>query len=320
MALSFLLLIFGFVLLITGADWLVGGASALAKKYKVSDLAIGLTIVSFGTSAPELVVNAISAMNEQSDIVYGNIVGSNNFNLFIILGVVGIIMPMTVNVSMVWKEIPFSFFAALVVLLLSNPLLSGQMAVLSRLDSLFLLFFFIGFLGFVYYHAKKGFIEDEVVGDVVPMTIGKMLIFILMGLGMLILGGKFVVDSAVDIATEMGVSQKIIGLTIVAAGTSLPELVTSMVAAFKKNSDIAIGNVIGSNIFNILFVLPMSAMIHPVSYNMAFNTDICLLLVGTLLLFVAMFTGGKKRLDRWEAGILLFFYLGYVGWRIAAEM
>lgn len=309
MLLLILLIIVGFLLLIKGADWMVDGASALAKKNNISDLAIGLTIVAFGTSAPELVVNIIASYDHHSDIVFGNVIGSNNFNLFVVLGIVGLIFPINVQSTTVWKEIPISFVAVVALFFLTNDFFFQESHILSRFDGFLLFALFCLFLFYVYKQLKKD----------IPKTISSNVnqsdikIWGLIGIGLtgLVLGGKLVVTNAIELATVFGISEKIIGLTIVAAGTSLPELVTSVVAAFKKNSDIAIGNIIGSNIFNILLILSLSAFVSPIEFNIEFNKDVYLLGAGTLFLFVAMFTGKKKKLDRWEAGVLLVVFIIY---------
>ncbi|THH36301.1 calcium/sodium antiporter [Neolewinella litorea] len=319
MLLSIAFILLGFVLLIFGANWLVDGSSALARKRGVSDLVIGLTIVSFGTSAPELVVNLIASLDGHSDIVYGNVVGSNNFNLFFILGIAGLIYPITVQRSTVWQEIPMSLAAAAVLLSLSNNFFLGGALSLSRLDGFVLLLLFAAFLWYVFRQMRAEAPPVETVAGDQPTTL-KITFLILFGLAGLVFGGKLVVDHAISIATNLGVSEKIIGLTIIAAGTSLPELVTSAVAALKKNSDIAIGNVVGSNIFNVLFIIAVSATVNPIGYNASFNREIYLLIGGTLVLFVAMFSGGHRRLDRWEAGLLLLVYIAYTGWQIAQEV
>jgi len=304
-----ILLLLGFGLLIKGADWLVDGASALAKKHKISDLAIGLTIVAFGTSMPEFIVNTIAAWQGHSDIVFGNIIGSNNFNLFIILGLAGIITPLMVKSSTVWKEIPLSFLAAAMLLFLANDFFMNNQPGLSRLDGGLLLLAFVLFLYYVYRQLRTDEVPIELAST--QFSQKKIWIFIILGLLMLVGGGRLVVVNAVKMATTLGISQTIIGLTIVAAGTSLPELVTSVVAAVKKNNDIAVGNIIGSNIFNIFLILGASALIKPVSYSPAFNRDLYILGIGTLLLFLAMFSGGRKKLDRWEAALLFLAYAGY---------
>lgn len=315
---SISLIIFGFLFLIKGADWLVSGASSLAKKHNISDLAIGLTIVAFGTSAPELVVNSIASFDHQSDIVFGNVIGSNNFNLFVILGIVGLIFPIAVQSTTVWKEIPISLIAILVLFILANGFLFQGGNILSRFDGLFLFLLFVLFLFYVYKQLKTDQTQIEITKEV-PSNF-KIWGYIVIGLIGLIIGGKLVVDNAIEIATDLGVSKKIIGLTIIAAGTSLPELVTSVVAAFKKNSDIAIGNIIGSNIFNILLILSISSFINPIEYNVAFNAEIYLLIGGTIFLFIAMFTGEKRKLDRWEAGLLLTVFVGYTIYLIGKEI
>lgn len=308
MIIPFILIIVGFASLIYGANWLVNGASSLAKKHNVSDLIIGLTIVSFGTSAPELVVNSLASYDGFSDIVFGNIIGSNNFNLFIVLGVTALVYPIAVQPSTAWKEIPISLFVTILLFAFANNFFANQNTDISRADGAIMLLAFLFFLYYLFLQVKKS--KPEVI-DYEPMSNFKIWGLIIIGLGGLILGGKLVVDNGVDIATQLGVSQKVIGLTIIAAGTSLPELVTSVVAAVKKNSDIAIGNIVGSNIFNILLILPVSALIHPIEYNTGFNQDLLILIGGTAFLIIAMVLGKKKRIDRWEAAILLGFYLFY---------
>lgn len=317
MFLQIILLIVGLVLLVKGADWLVDGASVLAKKKNVSDLAIGLTIVAFGTSAPELVVNAVAASGNYPDIVFGNIIGSNNFNLFIILGLSGLIIPLSVQSSTVWKEIPFSLFAAIGLIFLANNYFLTESRELSRWDAAILLVLFGAFLYYVATQLKSEPSLDT--QEVKDYSTAKIWGLIIIGLAGLVGGGKLVVDNAVAMAQSLGVSEKIIGLTIVAAGTSLPELATSVVAAMKKNADIAIGNIIGSNIFNIFLILGVSGLIRPLEYNVSFDTDIYILMGGTIFLFLAMFTGKRHKLDRWEAFLLLSTYLLYTGYLVGLE-
>jgi cation:H+ antiporter len=318
MSLELILLVAGFVLLVIGANWLVNGASALAKKYNISDLAIGLTIVAFGTSAPELVVNVFAAAQGSHDIVLGNIIGSNNFNLLVILGIAGIITPLAVQHSTVWKEIPFSLLAVAVLYLVGNDIFSSGEGVISRLDGVILLAFFCWFLWYVARQLKNDPAEAEILTKKYPGWL--MALMIVGGLAALVAGGRLVVTSAVDMARAIGISEKIIGLTIVAAGTSLPELATSVVAAIKKNNDIAVGNIVGSNIFNIFLILGVSSVINPVSFSTVFNADLLLLTIGTLLLFFAMFTGRKHKLDRWEAILLLVIYIGYTLYLVKMEV
>jgi cation:H+ antiporter len=318
MIVQIILLLVGLVLLVKGADWLVDGASVLAKKHNVSDLAIGLTIVAFGTSAPELVVNAVAAQGNFPDIVYGNIIGSNNFNLFLILGIAGIITPLAVQSSTVWKEIPFSFLAAIGVLFLANNYFVSATKEISFIDALILLALFGGFLYYVATQLKS----DPNADTVENKDYSNLKIWVLIGIGLagLVGGGKLVVDNAVAMAQTLGVSEKIIGLTIVAAGTSLPELATSVVAALRKNADIAIGNIIGSNIFNLLLVIGISGLIRPLDFNESFNMDLYILLGGTAFLFLAMFIGKKHQLERWQSLLLLCVYLAYTGYLVSMEI
>ncbi len=317
MVVSLLLIVVGFAGLIFGANWLVDGASSLAKKHNIPDLVIGLTIVAFGTSAPELVVNSIASVDGLSDIVLANVIGSNNFNLFIILGIAGLIYPMTFHSSMVKREIPISLIITILLFGLATDFFINENSEISTLDGFILLASFIFFLFYLFKNMKADKVEE------IPFTQKsnlKIWSLIILGFSGLIIGGKLVVDNSIGIATDLGISQKIIGLTIIAAGTSLPELITSIVAALKKNSDIAIGNVIGSNIFNVLLILSVSSLISPVKYNEIFNLDFAILIGGTAFLILAMFTGKRRKLDRWEAAILLGFYLVYTGYLIFKEI
>tara|TARA_A100000171_G_scaffold53025_1_gene75511 strand:+ start:2693 stop:3643 length:951 start_codon:yes stop_codon:yes gene_type:complete len=310
MIIQVLLLISGLALLITGAHGLVDGASALAKKFKVSDLAIGLTIVAFGTSAPELVVSIFASFQNHQDIVFGNVIGSNNFNLFIILGITGLIAPMVVQSSTIWKEIPISFLGIVLVYILTHHIFVNDQNTLTRIDGFLLLILFGFFLYYVYKQLKSDPVTIE--NKAVTYSNLKTYSYIIFGLAGLVIGGRLLVTTAVDMATTFGMSEKLIGLTIVAVGTSLPELATSVVAAFKKNSDIAVGNIIGSNIFNLFFILATSAVIRPIVYDTVFDLDLYILAGGTIFVFIAMFTGKKKKLDRWEAAILLVSYIAYL--------
>jgi cation:H+ antiporter len=309
MLIQILFLVIGFILLFKSADWLVKGSSALAKKMNVSDLAIGLTVVAFGTSTPELVVNIFASLDNRPDIVLGNIIGSNNFNIFIILGISALISPLVVQSSTVWKEIPISLLAVILLIFFANDFFFYQGFLLSRLDGLMLLILFIAFVYYVY--SQLG---NDTTNQVVSFhlyTTQKIIMLVIGGLLGLTFGGRLVVYSSIEIANLFNISEKIIGLTIIAAGTSLPELATSVVAALKRNNDIAVGNIIGSNIFNIFFILSVSILINPITFNTKFNLDISLLFLGTVVLFIAMFTGKKKKLERWEAIILLLLYLTY---------
>jgi cation:H+ antiporter len=290
---------------------MVNGASSLARKFNISELAIGFTVVAMGTSAPEFVVNLISGMGGHNEVVFGNIIGSNIFNLFLILGIAGLIYPLTVQTDTVKFEIPFSLAITIVLLLLINDreFFGGERNQATLIDGIILFVLFISFLIYVYIHIKAG---DSELNDIEVYGNWRTAIMILGGMTGLVFGGKIVVDNAVDMAQLFGVSEKLIGLTIVAAGTSLPELATSAMAARKRKSDIAIGNILGSNIFNILFVLAINAMIMPLEYNPVLNVDILFLLGGTILLFLFMFTLKTRRLDRMEASFYLLIFVIYM--------
>ncbi|MFN8888017.1 MAG: calcium/sodium antiporter [Cyclobacteriaceae bacterium] len=315
-----LLLLAGFVVLIKGADFLVNGASSAAKKYGISNLAIGLTVVAFGTSMPELIVSLISAFQGKNDASFGNVIGSNNFNLLFILGIAGLIYPLVVQRNTVKYEVPLSLLAAgLLYLLVNDSILGGDAAgSLSRIDSGILLVFFFAFLFYIY--KTMSHTTDVEEGEPIkiysmPLSIG----MVVLGLLMLIGGGQLVVNNALEIARGFGLSEKLIGLTILAAGTSLPELATSCVAAYKKNTDIAIGNVVGSNIFNIFFILGITGFINPMPYNAAMNFDLYVLMGSTVLLMVFMFTLNTRKLDRWEAAIMLLAYIAYTAYLIGMD-
>jgi len=308
---DYLLILGGFVVLIYGAHFLVDGSTGLAKRFNVPNLIIGLTIVAMGTSAPELVVNIVAAINPGSnDIALTNVIGSNNINVFVILGLSAAIYPIASRKSSRKFDIPLSILAPIMVFLLS---IDGE---LSRPDGAILMLFFAWFM-FVMIrntlnHPKK--MNDE---DFKPMKIWVSLIMIFGGLGGLIAGAYLVVPSAVNIAENLGVSQAVIGLTIVALGTSLPELATSAVAALKKNSDIALGNIIGSNIFNIFMILGLSATIKPLSVYNGMNIDLVLCIISGLLVLIFVYTNKQHKIKRWEGGMLLFIYISYLTWLIA---
>jgi cation:H+ antiporter len=309
MLLSIILLIAGFIILIKSASLLVTGASALALKLAVSEMVIGLTVVAFGTSSPELIVNIFASIEKNHEIAFGNIIGSNIINTLLILGVSGMIYALQTRKNTVWREIPFSLFAIVVLFIMCNDHLFTHTAnILSSSEAIILLLFFFIFLIYTFAVSKVQ-ISDKI--EIKMISNIYIAIYIVSGLTGLILGGKLVVYHAVKIAMLLGISDKLIGLTIVAIGTSLPELFTSAVAAYRKKSDIAIGNIIGSNIFNIFFVLGISALINPIPYDIAFNMDMFILAVSSLFLFFTMFSGQKRILDRWEAFVLLCLFVAY---------
>ena len=318
MVLSFGLLIVGFVVLILGADWLVSGASGLAKRLNVPDLVIGLTVVAFGTSAPELMVNLMAAFNNESEIALTNILGSNTINTFIILGISALIYPIKSQKSSRQYEIPWSMFAGLIILVMSTECfgLCGGDAIISRLDGVVLLLIFSLFMYYTLKMAKNNTeSQDE---GFLPMKIWKAVLLIAVGLVALVVGGKVIVINAVSIAQAFGVSQAVIGVTVVALGTSLPELATSAIAAFKKNPDLAIGNVIGSNIFNVFFVLGISAVIRPLPSYSNLWIDASLAAFGSLLLLLFVSTNRHKELKRWQGAFFLVCYGVYLVWLLTS--
>jgi len=311
--LTLILFLVGFVFLIKGADLLVDGASAIARRFRVSDLVIGLTVVSFGTSTPELFVNIIASLKGNTDIAIGNVLGSNIANILLILGVSSLIYPLAVSKGTVWKEIPFSLLAAVVLAIMVNDQFINHDAssLLNRADGLILLCFFSIFIYYSYGIAT----EIDGLANQLPETahsIFRSVLMILLGLGGLTLGGKWIVDGAIQLAVHFGMSESLVGLTIVAVGTSLPELATSAMAAYRRRVEIAVGNVIGSNIFNIFFVLGISASIKPLPFKSENNLDILVGIAAGLMLFLFMFTSRKRSLDRWEGCVFVCGYVGYI--------
>jgi cation:H+ antiporter len=315
--LPYLLLPIGFALLVLGAEWLVAGASAVARRWGISDLVVGLTVVAFGTSAPELVVNLVAAAQGYTEMAIGNILGSNTFNVLLILGVAALIRPLSVTQATVWKEIPLSLLAAVLVGVMTADRVLGAAAAdgLSRVDGLVLLAFFGIFLVYMLEAARKGgqavdLPEDATSGQAAAWT------RVVLGLGFLFGGGRAVVTGAVAVAAGLGMSEGLIALTIVSIGTSLPELATSAVAARRGNCDIAVGNVVGSNIFNVFFVLGTSALIRPLPFAPDRRVDVLVTVAASLFLFLAAFTGRRHRIDRWEGAVFLVAYASYLGYLV----
>ena len=311
-----LLLIAGFVPLIIGANLLVDNASSLAKRLNIPSMVIGLTIVGFGTSAPELVVNLISSFEKNSDLALGNIIGSNIFNILGILGISAIVYPLVIKKNTTWIEIPLCLLSALTVILLANDKIIDKMnySVISRIDGYILLLFFIIFLSYNITLLKSEQYNEEILVKNNPVH--KSVLLILLGLILLIAGGRIIVISAVEVASAIGLSQRVIALTIVSIGTSLPELATSVIASRKKYSDIAIGNIVGSNIFNVFFILGVSAVIHPVALQPFSNIDMLLNIFASLLLFIFIFTGKGRRIGKREGAFFLLIYIIYIGFLI----
>lgn len=297
-----LLIVAGFLMLVKGADWFVSGSSGIASKFGIPQLVIGLTLVAMGTSAPEAAVSITAALKGSADITIGNVVGSNILNILIILGVSSVITTIAVAPSTVKYEIPYMIFITILLMVLG---VTGNSV--SRLDGVILWIAFLAYLGYLFWMAAKK--KEEVPDDTKDKPIWQLLISMIVGLLLILWGSNVTVDAATNIAKMIGISERFIGLTIVALGTSLPELFTSVAAAKKGNADIAIGNIVGSNIFNILFVVGSTALITPVTFASGFVVDILIAIAASVLLFLCVFK--TKKLNR-TAGILML--LGYAGY------
>ncbi|PKL36379.1 sodium:proton exchanger [Candidatus Peregrinibacteria bacterium HGW-Peregrinibacteria-1] len=318
MLISILLLLVGLVILIYGADFLVKGASSISKKLGVPAIVIGLTIVAFGTSAPELIINLFSAAKGTTDLALGNVLGSNVANIFLVLGVSGLIIPLSVKKNTTWKEIPFATLAMFMILFAGNDIFLDGSAfnVISRSEGLVLLGFFAIFMYYTFELFRSGR-GGESEGDEIAIYGGwASLGFVLLGLLGLFFGGQLLVNNAIELAKMAGMSEMLIGLTVVAVGTSLPELATSVVAARKGQTDLAIGNVVGSNIFNIFWILGVTSVIKPIPVSDGASVDIFITTLASFILFVVMFVGKKHVLQRWQAGMFVIFYIVYVAYLI----
>jgi cation:H+ antiporter len=315
MILDFLYIIIGVAMVLWGADRLTEGASALARRMSVPEIVIGLTIVAAGTSAPELFVSLVSALKGTPDLAVGNVVGSNTMNSMLIVGVAAMVAPMTIARSTVKKDIPFSVMAAALLFLLcmdgfQSFNISGNL--ISRFDGVVLLLAFAGFMYYTFAMATKSGVSETVESPSAPQPLWRDILFVLIGLGCLVAGSNLFVSAASSVATGLGVSEGVIGLTIVAGGTSLPELATSVVAARKGQSAIAIGNVIGSNVFNVLLILGLTAVISPMQIQGITAIDLGIMLLSVVLVWLFSFT--RFTVERWEGAVLTGGYLVYLGW------
>ena len=309
MFLSVVLIIIGFVLLIVGADVLVDGSSGIAKKFHIPEIIIGLTIVSIGTSMPELFVSITSALDGYSDMAIGNIIGSNLCNLLLILGLSATIKPVVFQKETRLYEIPMCLLVTIVLMYFCN-----SQGGISRLEAVILLVLFCAFIGYTIYMGRKERKKEivEIQTEEKKNSILKNIVFVLLGIFSLKFGGDLVVDNAVNVARYFNWSEKLISLTILAVGTSLPELVTSVTAAVKGNSDIAIGNIIGSNIFNILLIIGVSAFITPITYNFSYNFDFSVLIASSIILAIFPFIPPKDKMSRSNGIVYLFIYVAYL--------
>ncbi len=311
--LDLLFLIGGLILTLYAANWLVDGASSIAKRFNVSDLVIGLTIVALGTSTPELAINVFSAIKGSTDLAIGNVLGSNIANILLILGVSSILSPLIISTNTTWKEIPFGLLAVVVLGLMANDLWLDKGATgnfISRTDGMILLCFLAIFFVYTFEMARN---EKGGTDEVYVMSIRKSTLLTILGIAGLFAGGKFLVDGAIGIATMIGISERVIGLTIVAIGTSLPELAAAIVAAKKGKTDLAVGNVIGSNILNIFLILGVTATIKPMPYVAASsNYDLGLVVLASFLLFGASFLYTPKMISKREGIIFVVLYVIYL--------
>lgn len=318
---DYVYLIVGLALILFGASWLTDGASALARRWGVSDLVIGLTIVAFGTSAPELVISIVSALNGNSGIAIGNVVGSNIFNILMITGCTALVMPLGVGRSTLSKEIPLVILSSLVLWFCSADMLidGASENVVSRADGLVLLAFFLIFMRYTFSIARdKPADAVPESATVRPMKAGISVLYVVAGLAGLVFGGQGFVKGASGIASSLGVSDAVIGLTIVAAGTSLPELATSIVAAIKKNPGIAIGNVVGSSIFNAFFIMGAAATISPMKVEGISTIDYAVLIGASLLLYIFGQAFGHRTIRRWEGAVMAICFVLYTVWLVVS--
>jgi cation:H+ antiporter len=310
--LTFVLFAIGFVFLVKGADFLIKGAISLARRYNISDIVIGLTIVSLGTSLPELIINLFASIKGSSSIAIGNIFGSNIANVLLILGLAAIFNPLPLKRNTIFSEIPFALIAALLVGFLANAAFTGTESSLfiSRFDGIVMLLFFCLFILYVIKIAKEPSTVQTQNNNLLPIS--KSVLFISLGMVLLYFGGNWVVSGAIEISAIFGLSEELIGLTVVAIGTSLPELVTSVVAARNKNVDIAVGNVVGSNIFNLLWVLGLSAVIKPLPFDVINNVDILVMILSTTLIILSLALDKKNRINKVSGFIFVLLYFGYI--------
>ncbi|MBR5081752.1 MAG: calcium/sodium antiporter [Bacteroidales bacterium] len=309
-----LLLIVGFVALILGANWLVNGATSVGIRAKLSPLIIGLTIVAFGTSLPEMIVNVFSCIKGSPGLAIGNIIGSNTMNILLILGVSSLIWPIDVSRVSIRRDIPVGFVATLAITLMANYFFSGKARTINWIEGIALLL--MGFAYLLLTMLKNDPNEEsEDVQD--AMSWGKTILALVAGIAGLYVGGELVSNNAQILAKNWGMDEGTIGLTVVATATSLPELITSIVAALKKNSGIAIGNVLGSNIMNIFMVLGVSAIITPLPFEPMMNKELMILFAANVLMLMFVFTGKGRKISRWEGALLTLGYVGFMWFSLA---
>lgn len=309
MILNIIFIIVGFFLLVKGADLLVDGSSRIARKFNVKEIIIGLTIVSIGTSMPELIISVTSALKNQSDFAIGNILGSNISNLFFILGVCAIIKPLLFKKQTVRIEIPFVIFLTALLYIFGN---NGDYHLITELEGIIFIVFCVLFTIYNIFISKNINNSEMEKNKNKDIKLSKSFLLIMIGIILLKFGGDFVVDNASRIATLLGISERVISLTIVAISTSLPELITSALATYKGEIDLAIGNIIGSNILNIVLIIGIMAIINPIPYSVSFNKDLMIFLIGMIFLFIVPFIGEKYKIERVSGFIYLISYFIYI--------
>lgn len=309
MILNIIFIIVGFFLLVKGADLLVDGSSRIARKFNVKEIIIGLTIVSIGTSMPELIISVTSALKNQSDFAIGNILGSNISNLFFILGVSAIIKPLLFKKQTVKIEIPFVIFLTALLYIFGN---NGDYHLITELEGIIFIVFCVLFTIYNIFISKNINNSEMEKNKNKDIKLSKSFLLIMIGIILLKFGGDFVVDNASRIATLLGISERVISLTIVAISTSLPELITSALATYKGEIDLAIGNIIGSNILNIVLIVGIMAIINPIPYSVSFNKDLMIFLIGMIFLFIVPFIGEKYKIERVSGYIYLISYFIYI--------
>lgn len=313
-------LVAGLIMILYGANLLTDGSSAVARRLGVSDLVIGLTVVAFGTSAPELVISIVSAINGSASLAVGNVVGSNIFNILAIIGITALIRPMVIRKSVMTNEIPMVILSSVILLVMGySAMLDGSVTdIVTRVDGIFLLIFFLLYLRYTFASARHSASPDpaEAKAEGAPMPTLKAVIFIILGLAGLIFGGDKFVDGASGLASAMGISEAVIGLTIVAVGTSLPELATSIVAATKDKPGLAIGNVIGSNIFNVLFVLGSAAVVRPLPFGGVTKVDLWVLMAASFAFMIFGWYFRKRLITRAEGALMALGYIAYTVWLV----
>ena len=313
-----LLLIVGLGLILAGANFLTDGSAALAQRFRVPEFIIGLTVVAVGTSTPELVVSVLSAIGGQSDVAIGNVVGSNIFNVFVILGVCALIRPVPLTAGNIRRDIPFGVLVSLLLLALAQDslLCKGAADRIGRLDGAAMLALYILLMWYTIRKTKRPEATAPTEGSKAPMAAWLTAVMIVGGLAGLVFGGEMFLRSATSIARSLGVSESVIAITLVAGGTSLPELASSLVSLFKGKAEMVLGNVIGSNIANILLILGVSATIHPLSMGGITVWDLLMVLLSSVVVFLAAFTFKRKAIDRWEGALFVAIYAVYIWYLI----